>query len=96
MVGLHAADGARGRGAVVVDVVRGEEILAVARREELLVEGTIRVRGDGRDELGFLALGRLDQGRDGGGGLGAAHHGRQAHVGEVGLVEGQHPFGRAV
>ena len=94
--GLNGADNVRRAGIVLVDIIRGEEVLAVTRSVELVVESAIRVRRHGRDEFGGSALCSLDQGRNRGGGLSAAHGGCPAHVGEVGLVEGQHPLWRAV
>lgn len=94
MEGLDGADDVRGAGVILVDIVRREEVLATTRGVELVVEATVRVRSHRCDELRGFALRRLDQGSDGVGGLGAGHLRRKTHVGEVGFVEGQHPFGR--
>ena len=86
--------GGRG-GHVDVDVVGGEEGLAVAGLEELRDPVGQGVRGDGGDEFGACA-GRFEERLDGGGGVLRGHGRREAPVRVVGFVEGEEPVGRVV
>lgn len=88
---LQRRDHGRGARVILVDIIRGEKRAAAAGGVELVMEFRKRVRGDGRHELGFLALRGRDQGRDCRCGLRAGHGRRVPHVGVVRLVEGQHP-----
>lgn len=93
VVGVHGGDDIRGLFLVLMDVVRGEEIFAVARREEVFQPRAIRVSGHRGDEFGAGA--RLgEEGFDGVCGFLRRHRRGVSSVRIVGFVEGEEPCGR--
>ena len=93
--GVDVRDDGRGIGVVLMDVVRGEEILAVARRVELIEPVARRIGRGGSDEFGAFP-GLADQWRNRARGFLRRHcrragRARRAAVGVVRFVEGEHP-----
>lgn len=73
-----------------MDVVRGEEVPAIACSEELVDPRAHRVGSHRSDVEGVLA-GFGEEGLDGLCCFLRTHFRGEAHVGEIGLVEGEHP-----
>lgn len=87
--GCDCGDDRCGIRVVLVDVVRGEEALAVAGGVELIEPGARRIGSDRRDEFGGFAGGGGDEGGDCAGGLSGQHGRSRVSVRVIRFVEGE-------
>jgi len=74
---------------VLVDIVRGKEVLAFASGVEIIEPGACRVSSDRGDEFGGFAFGGGDERSDCVGGLLLRHGRGRVRVGVIRFVEGE-------
>jgi len=87
--GSDCGDDRCGVRVILVDVVRGKEVLAVAGGVEIVEPRARRVSSDRGDEFGGFALGGGDKRSDCAGGLRLRHGRGRVSVGVVRFVEGE-------